>query len=251
VKHWVTAALLFGCLEGFAEAEPTTEPPYAEPEEPAPEAWRFSLMPYLWALDNELTIGTSEYFRSDATGFQEALGQYQYGGLLFFEAVKEPWAIYMDTLFVRLTDESRELGLPVDSDIRQVMTEAAVARSVNMDWHSLDFLAGARYFRMKSDVRVRPVGRFRDKFEWVEPIVGVRHNLRLGERWRFDWRADAGGFGLGSDLTWHVNVNLHFDLSETYSLNAGYRHIDIDYRNGEKVYESAMSGPMIGMTIRF
>lgn len=238
--------------EEAAETDTSTEPSEAADSDTLQaDRWNYVLMPYLWALNNTLTIGTDEYLQSDVTPFAEAIRDYDYGLLFYFEAHKPPWVIYMDLLLVKLTGRSRSLGLPVNSDIRQLVVEGAIARQFDFGWHTIDLLAGLRFFRLRSDVNVRYIDRFIDHFIWFEPLVGLRQNIALGEKWGFDWRIDAGGFGLGSKLTWQVNANIHYDINERYSVNLGYRHLDIDYQKGSKTYDSIMSGPMLGMTTRF
>lgn len=215
------------------------------------DAWTFVLLPYAWLPNNDLTIGTASYIQSEFTTIEDALAQFDYGGLLFFEAHRKRFAFYADAMYVRLSNQTHSNGLAVHSDIRQAMIEAAGVRQFRGERHGLDLLAGFRYFHLNSDVDVQIAGRFRDTFHWLEPLVGVRHQMRLGKKWRYDWRLDFGGFGVGSRLTWQFATNLHYDLSDRYAINVGYRHVDIDYRDESRRYDSTLSGPMFGVSFKF
>jgi hypothetical protein len=223
-------------------------------EQEGDERWRVTFQPYIWALSNEVRIATEQYDRSDRTGYIDALlNQYQYGFLWSTTAYKGKWGIYMDGHFVRLKDDGRELGLPYTSDIRQMLFEAALLRRVGGPKAYLEFFAGARYFRVKSDVDVTLVGGFNDLFAWIEPMAGMRIGASLDEaaRWRAEIGADAGGFELGSDFTWQVNGSITRQLSQRRSISVGYRHIDIEYYDAPNRYESEMSGPFLSFGFNF
>lgn len=218
------------------------------------KAWEVSVQPYIWALGNEVRIATTEYDRSDFTGYVDALlNQYRYGFLWTTTARKGPWGLYMDGHFVRLKDSARELGLPYESDIRQMLFEGAVMYRFGGDENFLELFAGARYFRMKSEVEVKIVGSFNDLFDWFEPIAGVRlgHTMGKSRKWHCEVAGDVGGFEVGSDFTWQASAMLSYDLSERRSISIGYRHIDIEYFDAPNRYESEMSGPVIGFGYKF
>jgi hypothetical protein len=229
--------------------------PHAMAHADGQKEWRVVFQPYIWALGNEVRIATTEYDRSDYTGFADALlNQYQYGFLWTTKAYKGKWGLYMDGHFVRLKDEAREFGLiPYRSDIRQALFEGSVMYRLGDEATFVELFTGARYFLMRSEVDVTLVGSFNDRFEWVEPLAGARLSHRLGkqDRWRAEVAADAGGFGLGSDLTWQASMVVHYQMTERRSLSFGYRHIDIEHQDGARRYESEMSGPMMGFGFEF
>ena len=216
--------------------------------------WEITVQPYIWALRNEVRIATTEYDRSDATGFIDALlNQYQYGFLWTTTARKGPWGLYMDGHFVRLKDSARELGLPYQADVRQMLFEGAVMYRFGDDHDFAEVFGGVRYFRMRSDVEVQIVGSFNDLFDWFEPMAGLRlsHSLDKSKRWRAEVAGDLGGFEIGSDFTWQASAMLHYTISERRNISIGYRHIDIEYQDGVNRYESEMSGPVIGFGYKF
>jgi opacity protein-like surface antigen len=226
--------------------------PFAHAEEK--ETWEVSVQPYIWALGNEVRIATTEYDRSDYTGYIDALlNQYQYGFLWTTTARKGNWGLYMDGHFVRLKDSARELGLPYDSDIRQMLFEGAVMYRFGGEDDFAELFAGARYFRMKSAVDVKIVGEFNDLFDWFEPLVGLRlsHAMGKDKKWRCEVAGDIGGFEIGSDFTWQASAMLSYQFSERRNFSIGYRHIDIEYFDAPNRYESEMSGPVIGFGYKF
>lgn len=66
-------------------------------------------------------------------------------------------------------------------------------------------------------------------------------------------RGDIGGFGAGSDFTWHVNGLVHFQPWRYVAIIVGYRVLDQDYEEGSGVnrfkYDMRISGPLAGLNI--
>lgn len=85
--------------------------------------------------------------------------------------------------------------------------------------------------------------------EWVDPYVGLRGRLNLTERTYVGGRADIGGFGIGSDLTWQIFGGVGFRPTPNVELEAGWRYLAVDYDNDGFVYDVAYSGATVGMTI--
>lgn len=223
-------------------------------EKPDKDSWKVTLEPYIWALGNKVRIATDQYDRSDFTGYIDALfNQYQYGFLGAVKVYRKRWGFYTDAHFVRLKDKARELGLPYTSDIRQFLIESSLLYRLGDDVNFTELFLGARYFRMKSHVDVAVAGKFKDLFEWVDPMAGVRVSRGIGKRQRWRWQisGDVSGFDLGSDFTWQASAGLVYRWNERRSVSAGYRHLDIKYFDPPRRYESRMSGPYLGFAYHF
>ena len=89
------------------------------------------------------------------------------------------------------------------------------------------------------------------KVDWWDPFIGGILTLPLGERWNFQLHADIGGFGVGSDLAWQIEMLFNWFLSPRTSLMMGYRAISIDYDDDGFVYDVVSQGPQLGITMRF
>ena len=91
--------------------------------------------------------------------------------------------------------------------------------------------------------------------DWVDPIVGLRYVAPISEHWDFIVRGDIGGFGVGSDFTWHASAFATWQVSEHGSLLFGYRHMDVDYDDGSGSsrfrWDVAEGGPTVGFAWRF
>lgn len=96
-----------------------------------------------------------------------------------------------------------------------------------------------------------PGARIDNSKSWVDPIVGLRGDLAFGGRWFAVLEADVGGFGVGSDLTWHVMAALGFKFNDHVAVELGWKHLDVDYEDGDYVFDVALSGPFLAFTFTF
>jgi len=87
---------------------------------------------------------------------------------------------------------------------------------------------------------------------WGDPVVGAKARTSLGDSHIFlNGTALVGGCGLGSDLTYDLNVNLGYGWTEGFSTTLGYRYLAVDYSNDGFVYDVSQDGPIIGLVWRF
>ena len=66
---------------------------------------------------------------------------------------------------------------------------------------------------------------------------------------------EIGGFGVGSDFTWQIFPTVGYKFSDRFSLEVGYRWLDLDYSTGDGnerfAYDVLTQGPVGGLAFRF
>lgn len=87
--------------------------------------------------------------------------------------------------------------------------------------------------------------------DWIDPFVGLQGRLNLTERFYLAARADIGGFGVGSDLTWNLFGAIGAHLGTHAALELGYRYLSIDYESDTLLFDAALDGPFIGFRWTF
>ena len=84
---------------------------------------------------------------------------------------------------------------------------------------------------------------------WFDPVFVVRMKLPGSGKWLLQLRGDAGGFGIGSDLTWQIQAYGGYRFSDLFQATAGYRVLAIDYEKGSEqdrfLYNITTSGPVV------
>jgi hypothetical protein len=87
--------------------------------------------------------------------------------------------------------------------------------------------------------------------DWWDPYVGVRARLNLTKAIYLTAKADIGGFGVGSDLTWQASGALGCQLTPSLHAELGYRYLYTDYNKDGFVYDVSQSGVEITAGITF
>jgi hypothetical protein len=81
--------------------------------------------------------------------------------------------------------------------------------------------------------------------------VGVRSRLPLAERLDLLLRADVGGFGVGSDLSYQLGAGVDWSFNQGFRVVVGYRHLYVDFDDDGFEYDMATSGPLVGVVLAF
>lgn len=89
------------------------------------------------------------------------------------------------------------------------------------------------------------------KRDWVDPFVGFRGQWNLTEQLYLAGRADIGGFGVGSELTWQASAALGWQINPSWSAEAGYRYLSPDFEDGDFTYEVASNGFFLSLGYTF
>jgi len=121
-----------------------------------------------------------------------------------------------------------------------------------------DLLIGARYTHIKMEFDFNQIGALDKSEDWVDPFLGAITQIDLNEKLFLRVRADIGGFGVGSDLSWNAVGLLGysvrpFDLNGT--IFGGYRALYQDFSNGSGrdkfVWDMTLHGPLLGLAVTF
>ena len=164
-----------------------------------------------------------------------------------------------------------KIGLPVDPDgpiIRHIGVSIAVA---NIDWSVayrplegrlgyLDLVAGARwlYLDLGLNIAPGPLGKplilnrsLSGTEDTVDPYIGVRGRLNLSRRYYLAARGDYASFGIGSRVDWQVYGGLGAQLGRHWTVEAGYRYINLDYQATDFRFDMSVDGPQIKIGYTF
>ena len=87
--------------------------------------------------------------------------------------------------------------------------------------------------------------------DWADPIVGLRGQWNINDKWYLAGKGDIGGFGVSSDFTWNLQATVGYNFNECVSAEIGYRYFDTDYDDGGFTYDVAQAGLLLGVNFRF
>jgi hypothetical protein len=84
-----------------------------------------------------------------------------------------------------------------------------------------------------------------------DPVVGLRGQQFLTDRFYLEGTGLIGG-GLGdSDFLWDVYAGLGYQFTNHFSGTLGYRGMGLDYENGGTVLDLVFQGPVAALSFRF
>jgi hypothetical protein len=236
--------------------------------------WTFEVTPYLWlpALDGDVTVRghTASVDVSIGEFIETIFDSFQFAAMGRMEARRGPLVFTLDLLYLSLEDEdSNALGGETEVDFSQLLVEFGAGYRLGdgplgrRPWPrlSVEVLVGGRYVNLDSGLEITSTGPpgirvdVDQSVDWLDPFVGARLRLAVSRPLAFVVRGDAGGFGVGSDLTWNLVAILQYHTSPKVALEAGYRVLDIDYEQGSGtdrfVYDVVTHGPILGISFRF
>jgi opacity protein-like surface antigen len=224
------------------------------------ESWTFDVALYLWAAGVKGDLGVRGVTVPVDVGFDEIFDKLEGALMLHGTAGKGRWGGFFDFAWIGLgADTTGPLGQPasVDSDlffVELAVTYRAIEHPLG-DQAQLfvDGYAGLRVYAAETDLTLVTGPRNQDG-AWVDPILGFDAEVQTGQ-WLLGVRADIGGFGAGSDLSWAILVGARYRISELFSLALGYRWLDIDYSTGSGAdaftFDVQMAGPVLAVAFSF
>jgi hypothetical protein len=222
--------------------------------------WRHSFSPYLMAATMEGTSGVGATNVDVDLSPSDIFSNLDFGAMLAYRGETDNWAVMTDLIYMKLgaskTSEQELLYGRINLD--QTIFQVDVARRLSPHW---EITAGARYWNVKNAVLLRglgPVGaevRASASDSWMDPVIGLRLDYPLGEKWSLLGKGDYGGFGIGADSTWQASLGLRREFSDSLSAALIYRYIAVDYESGSGPSRFALdvseSGPGLGLSFSF
>jgi hypothetical protein len=212
----------------------------------------WTVTPYLFGarVSGDLTLdGREVEFDAD---FGDILEDLETGGMLRVGARGERWAYGLDVSHMSLGRSSRLGSAAIDFD--QTVLE------VNAAWRPterFDFVFGLRHWDIDASIdfaapMLTDVAR---DLSWTDPFLGVRFHSQLSKSWRFVGRFDVGGFNVGSELSWNLELGFGLRTHERFEIMFGYRVLSAEYESGaapdENLLDATYAGPEIGFAFHF
>jgi len=271
---------LYGLQASWATSPALVQSREAIVHEDEKPDWTLQVTPFLWAAS--LSGKISPFQRGSTVdvdkSFSDVMEHLNVGGFLNIRARHQRFVLSGNMMYVDTSDAQARgplsafqipgLGITIPSgasidakvDTTQFMaTLLGGYRVLDRPEFTLDMLGGVRFWHISNSIAVtthhpstgRHSASYSENFGWIDPLVGTRVFFPLTDNWSFQSEADLGGFGVGSDLTWSVLASATYTFTDTLSASAGYKALKVNYDNHRHVYDTLLSGPVIGVTWRF
>src|SRR5215469_572975 len=188
----------------------------------------------------------------------DLLSNFRFGLMGFTEARRKWLILNTDLMWVRL-GTSKALPFPgleaISADVKGgefLLSPKVGVRILNRERIKIDALTGFRYWHFYESVKFVPTNlniSFSKSQDWVDPVVGGKITGTLAPKVLVTIFGDAGGWGTGSQLEYQVGGALGYKIKPKWTLQAGYRYLYVNYRNGRAEVEMVTSGALMGVTI--
>ena len=256
MKHPILCALLSALALPVMAG--TTIPSLSDPQlvSTNDDGWQIRGAAYIWAtdLDGEMVV-RGETVPVDV-GFDDLISKIEFSFMGLVEARKGRWGLMADLFYAKLGIESNGRLVDIDSEIEQFIGNFVVAyRWVETPKTIFDTYAGVRVNWMETDVKVDRLfaadSSASGSKTWVDPIIGIRFQRELSEKFFFRAAGDVGGFGMASDFTWQAMASIGYHINDSSSVALGYRAIGTDYTNNDITYDVTSHGLLLGYEMKF
>ena len=235
-------------------------PAAAQGQAAQPDGWRFSLTPYIWfaGVGGEATLPRQS--RDFDVDFGDVLSNLDLAAMAMVEARRGRFSLLVDGLYLgQDVDVTTPRNLAFQGGKAELNTTQLAAlglvRVVEQPGFGLDVGAGLRAWWIDTEVTLTPglaAGRrAKGSANFTDPLLAMRAEVQLSERWSFSAYGDIGGFDTGSRLTWQVLGAVSWQATQNTSLQLGYRHLAIDFSRSDLGLDLYFGGPILGATIRF
>ncbi|WP_018698421.1 hypothetical protein [Amorphus coralli] len=231
----------------------------------ADDDWRFQVTPYLWGAGSKAEIrprAGGPTFESDMS-FGDIFDRLDGAFFLTASARYKRFVVSGDLTWVSLSDDGSITGvLPVPVSVKGDLTQTSQTLTAGYSVAAqpkgaLDIVGGLRAWQIdasaSAEARIAPsyaLGASTSRgLSWVDPIVGVRGRYEFAPDWSVIGYADVGGYD--GRTTWQAFATLNYRISDAFYVSAGYRHMALDYDDGDTRLDLELGGPIIGATLRF
>ncbi len=220
--------------------------------------WHFALSPYLWFAGAHGTVGALGHNVSLHASPGDLLSHFDIGLMGAAEVRRKRFLLTGDMIWIRLSD-SHALPFPglgaVSADARVgefVWTSKLAYRVIDHKKMKADANVGVRYWHLGQKLNFNPstLGiNFNGSQSWADIVIGGRVQLPAGKKTMVEALGDVGGWNATAKLDYQFAVLLGYKLSPKWTLEAGYRYLFVDYRNGPAgVFNMVTSGALLGAT---
>ncbi|MCJ7465340.1 MAG: hypothetical protein MUO53_01430 [Maribacter sp.] len=115
----------------------------------------------------------------------------------------------------------------------------------------MDGLFGLRYFGLKPSIQIGQQNEFTKNLDFIDPYFGMRFKT-VNDKWINSARFDVGGFGIGSKISWKLNLLIGYQISDLSSWHIGYQGYDVNYEgNNSFMYDIYTGGFITGFNFNF
>jgi hypothetical protein len=244
------------------------------PQQSHADDLNWMIAPYLWASD----IGMDVAINGDPAlgvdvAFSDLVDKLDMAFMGHIEVNSDDFGAFFDGIYISLADDQViNLGpggpilgdLEIDMDLKLNIYELGGfyrMGSADVGSSAFDIIGGVRFIDLTLNLDIllpgpgaMPLSPSVEVSE-TDIFFGARLSGKFTEKWHYKLRADIGGGGTEGTINGIAAVGYTFGQSGLFSLDLGYRYMNIELKNedadGTTESEITMSGPILGFIFNF
>lgn len=228
--------------------------PTARAEEPA---WTNTAELYVLGagLSGTMAIGPAEL--KVAATFDQILSNLEFGAMAKYRGESRTFAVGADVMYTSLGATTEDMtGRRAKVEAKEWLATVGASWRITRGFEAL---GGVRLTSLTNALILTDPSGTEGRVEltktWVDPLLGMRARLLIGEKWSLVGYGDVGGFGVGSDFTFLVEGRVSWQASRVLRVSLAYRLLYQDYESGSGLdffkWNVTMQGPVVALGARF
>jgi hypothetical protein len=253
----IIAMAMFSLLAATASAQTALEGDFTK-DISADKNWHFEITPYLWfaGVNGDMTLGPHEI--NFNVPFKDIFNNLKFGVMATEEIRKGRIVFLSDQVYMKVGAQKvkavagfpRELTINATNNTFYWDNEIGY-RGVATDRFNLDALAGIQYWYVDTSLSANPPltdnGGLSKSVSFVNPVLGMRAQVKIYKGLGGFVKGDIGGYGVGSDLTGQALAGIGFPLKKI-GLDFGYRRLYLNQTHERLSQQITMQGLFMGVT---
>lgn len=234
---WVgVLAMVAGCWTPAAAQTPS-------------DGWDVLVAPYLMGAAQNGTVAVRGREADIDVSASDIFSNLEFGAMGLLVAKKGGWGFGADAIWMALGVNVRD----TEVDYNQGAFAFYGLRELGP---AADVTFGLRVNTLQGELTFNRLGvNVSQDRTWVDPIAGLTLRTPAGRPVQLRVYTEIGGFGAGSDLAWQIFPSVGINVTDSFSVELGYRWLDLDYSTGEGngrfAYDVLTQGPILGVGFRF
>ena len=215
-----------------------------------PNDWQIEVTPYVWAagIDADVTVKGKEITVDQK--FKDLIEHVDAAAALLFVAEKNKWQFYGqgDYVSVNADDSRPNIEAELDMDTAILTGGFGYVFDGFGERSKIAVLLGGRYTHLRNEATVMGQSSGADNNDIVDGLLILRPRFQFTDKLRFSPTMNIGAGD--SDLTYELQPELQYDLTDTMSLRVGYRRVHYKEEFSEtSEFDGSMNGFLIGLGV--
>lgn len=218
--------------------------------------WNHSLSIYGWFPALDSTISTTFGDLDMSVSAKDLISNLDMALMGAYEINNGQWGFVGDLFYSDISaNKPGALGFAsADLDLKLIILNGfATYRVSQTSTSAIDVYGGLRAYDMMIDGQFNGGANpsFGGSDTWIDPVIGIRGNWSISEKWGFSAVVDLGGFGIGSEMSGQFLGTFDYALKDQWELRFGYRYLAIDKPISGRDARIDLHGPIFGATYSF